>query len=287
MKNKIFSSQHELPKEVTTPYSVLQSDINNYHLFTDNNRIYILKGTSSKQYFESISNFEIQILQHIQDEKFPMKLLKVKNVFGLERIFDISSDLFNTLGGFENSIARQGNFLFTGNASDFKQLKALLFDKMGNGEKLESLGYQNGYDFWIWNNKVNLLNGKSIEIDENGIFNHNQKSFYVPSANKIYINNLSAYQPQKKMKLVNSDIAMSTYLQKMMEVHKEHYITAVLFTISSIFQDIVVNQIGNFPILFLYGAGSSGKDQLAESCQSFFGIPQTAINLEGGASTLK
>lgn len=287
MKNKIFSSQYELPKEVTTPYSVLHSDINNYQLFTDNNRIYILKGTSSKQYFESISNFEIQILQHIQDEKFPMKLLKLKNVFGLQRIFDVSSDLFNTLGGFENSIARQGNFLFTGNSSDFKLLKAFLFDKMGNGEKLESLGYQNGYDFWIWNNKVNLLNGESIEIDENGIFNHNQKSFYVPSANKIYINNLSAYQPQKKMKLVNSDIAMSTYLQKMMEVHKEHSITAVLFTISSVFQDIVVNQIGNFPILFLYGAGSSGKDQLAESCQSFFGIPQTAINLEGGASTLK
>lgn len=287
MKNKIFSNQFELPKEVTIPYSEIESDIINYRLFMANSKIYILKGTSLKPHYESISNFKIQILQHIQDEKSPMKLLKIKNVFGLERIFDISSDLFNTLGGFENSIARQGNFFFNGNTSDFKQLKAFLFDKMGNGEKLESLGYQNGYDFWIWNNKVNLLNGERIEIDENGIFNHNKKSFYVPSANRIYINNQGAYQPQKKMKLVMSDIAMSTYFQKMMEVHKDHSITAVLFTISSIFQDIVVNQIGNFPILFLYGAGSSGKDQLAESCQSFFGIPQTAINLEGGASTLK
>lgn len=287
MKNKIFSNQFELPKEVTIPYSEIESDIINYQLFMANSKIYILKGTSSKQYFESISNFEIQILQHIQDEKFPMKLLKVKNVFGLERIFDISSDLFNTLAGFENSIARQGNFLFTGNASDFKQLKALLFDKMGNGEKLECLGYQPGYDFWIWNNKINLLNGESIEIDENGIFNHNQKSFYVPSANRIYLNNQGAYQPQKKMKLIKSEILMENYLYKMMQVHQEHSITAILFTISSIFQDIIVNHIGNFPILFLYGPGSSGKDQLAESCQSFFGVPQTAINLEGGASTLK
>lgn len=285
--NKTFLNYFHLPEEVTIPCSELIGDIEKYGLFTANHKIYILRGKKGNEYFEAISNFEIQILQHIQDEKHPMKLLKVKNVFGLERIFDIASDLFNTLGSFDNSMARQGNFLFTGSVNDFKLLKAFLFDKMGSGEKIESLGYQIGYNFWIWNNKVNLLNGESIEIDENGIFVHNEKSFYVPSANKIYINNMSAFQPQKKMRLIDSDIPMSIYFQKMMEVHKDYAISGILFTISSIFQDIIVNEIGNFPILFLYGAGSTGKDQLADCCQSFFGIPQTAINLEGGASTLK
>lgn len=286
-QKRSFLTQYDLPKEVKVPFSDLDNDIINYSLFIANSKIYILRGKTGAQYFESISNFEIEILQHIQDEKHPMKLLKVKNVFGLERIFDIESDLFNTLGSFENSIARQGNFLFTGNPSDFKSLKAFLFDKMGNGEKIDILGYQVGYNFWIWNNKVNLLNGESIDIDDNGIFIYDKKSFYVPSANKIYINKITAYPSQKKMKLIDSEIPMSLYLQQMITVHKEFAISGILFTISSIFQDIVVNEIGNFPILFLYGPASTGKDQLAECCQSFFGNPQTVINLEGGASTLK
>lgn len=280
-------NQYELPKEVTIPFSELESDVANYGLFQANNKIYIARGKLGKQYFESISNFQIEILQHIQDEKFPLKLLKIKNVFSLEKIFDMHSDRFNKLGTFEDSIACQGNFLFTGSPSDFKVLKAYLFDKMGNGQKIETLGFQNGFNFWVWNNKVNLMNGQSIEIDENGIFSLNKKSFYVPSANRIYSNNIAAFQPQKKMKIISSDNKLHEYLQKILEVHKSNSISAILFTLSSIFQDIVVKEIGNFPILFLYGAGSTGKDQLIECCQSFFGEPQSAINVESGASTIK
>lgn len=281
----------DFPKGLQVSFEDVESDIKKYKIFMSSNKIYIRRKKEKEDdvsyYFQDISNFEIKILQHIQDEKFPIKLLQIKNVFNLEKIFDIPSDLFNTLGSFENCIARQGNFLFTGSVLDFKMLKAYLFDKMGNGHKIDSLGYQAGFKFWLWNNRVNLLNGNCLEIDENGLFTHNGKSFYVPSANKIYLNNLSAYLPQKKMIVIESKVVMHAYFTKMMEVHKDYSITAILFTISSIFQDIVVNAIGNFPILFLYGPGSSGKDQLADCCQSFFGVPQSAINLEGGASTLK
>lgn len=282
---------NDLPNNITAHFKDIENDIKKYKIFMSDNRIFIRRKKEKQEddsyYYQQISNFEIKILQHIQDEKFPIKLLKIKNVFNVEKIFDIPSDLFNTLASFENSIARQGNYLFMGSALDFKMLKSYLFDKMGNGHKIDSLGYQIGFQFWLWNNKVNLLNGESLTIDENGIFTHNDKSFYVPSANKIYLNNMSAYLPQKKMIAIQSDVSMDIYLQMMMEVHKDYSISAILFTISSLFQDIVVNEIGNFPILFLYGPGSSGKDQLAECCQSFFGIPQSAINLEGGASTLK
>ena len=281
----------DLPKNITAHFKDIESDIRKYKIFMSDNKIFIRrkkeKGDDESYYFQEISNFEIKILQHIQDEKFPIKLLKIKNVFNLEKIFDIPSDLFNTLASFENSIARQGNYLFMGSALDFKMLKAYLLDKMGHGYKIDSLGYQIGFQFWLWNNKVNLLDGSSLVLDENGIFTHGGKSFYVPSANKIYLNNMSAYLSQKKMIAIDSDVSMDKYFQMMMEVHKDYAISAILFTISSLFQDIIVNEIGNFPILFLYGPGSSGKDQLAECCQSFFGIPQSAINLEGGASTLK
>ena len=246
----------DFPDNLDVEFKDVESDIKKYRIFMSNSKIFIRRKKEKEEdvsyYFQEISNFEIKILQHIQDEKFPIKLLKVKNVFNLEKIFDIPSDLFNTLGSFENCIARYGNYLFNGSVADFKMLKAYLFDKMGNGHKIDSLGYQAGFNFWLWNNKVNLLNGQCLEIDENGLFTHNDKSFYVPSANKIYLNNLSAYLPQKRMIAIESEVTIHVYLAKMMEVHKDYSITAILFTISSIFQDIIVNEIGNFPILFLY-----------------------------------
>src|SRR5690625_6816813 len=39
-------------------------------------------------------------------------------------------------------------------------------------------------------------------------------------------------------------------------------------------------------MIFLYGPPSSGKDQLGNACQTFFGVRQTAQNLEGGANSM-
>jgi DNA primase len=73
----------------------------------------------------------------------------------------------------------------------------------------------------------------------------------------------------------------------MKEVHREHAITGILFTVASMFLDIIEDKLGNFPLLFLYGPPSSGKDQLIECCQSFFGIPQTPIHIGNKISTSK
>lgn len=115
--------------------------------------------------------------------------------------------------------------------------------------------------------------------------NHN---YYIPPANKVYANNPFRFSAQKKVVVVKSPVSFSEYASQMRVVHRDHAITALLFTIASMFQDIAVEEAGGgFPLYFLYGPASSGKDQLAYCCQSFFGVPQEAINLEGGVSTIK
>ena len=78
-----------------------------------------------------------------------------------------------------------------------------------------------------------------------------------------------------------------TFCDELIKVHRNHGMIGILFSIASIFQDIVVKEIKGFPIAFFYGPPSSGKDQLANACQSFFGLPQPSINLEGDVSTAK
>ena len=272
----------ELPKSVTTPLSELIDDIRIYGMFQSDNQIWI-----GEEAFYSISNFSIEILQHMNDEKFPKKLLRIKNVFNKEVIFDTNSENLNTLNSFYNTVTGQGNFRFDGDSKHLKLLIRYLMDKMGDGKKIDVLGWQPDGEFFAFNNKAINHAGEEIPIDENGVIVYNNVHYYIPSANKIYRNAVNKYNAQKRFKVIENDTDFNLLLSDIRAVHREHSITALLFAISSLFQDIVVKELESFPLLFLYGPGSSGKDELARIVQSFTGIPQSPINLEGGASTMK
>ncbi|MEI6865504.1 DNA primase [Flavicella sp.] len=285
-KVNLSDAEYTLPDGVSTPFDRLRNDIYKYGVFESDNRMWVKTGTDGDYTFKHVTNCLVQIVQHMSDEEFPMKLLKIRNVYGVEKIFDAPSEAVDTQQRFTSILSGNGNYIYTGDAREFLKLKVYLFDKMGIGRKIEVLGHQ-PEGFWVWNNLVQLYTGEIIVIDGNGLFVYEKVSYYVPSANKIYRKNVFKYDSQKRFRVQQAKVTFKTFGSKAMEVHREHAISGILFAIASLFQDIVVRSLGNFPIIFLYGPGGSGKDQLAEMIQSFVGIPQEAQNIEGGASTLK
>ena len=273
------------PDEVEDPY-LYKNEIIEYGLFQHKNRIYTSAGKEGKEYFMSISNFSIEIVQHMQDEKFPMKLIRICNIYGSEKIFDILSDKINSLPSFKNVVTSFGNYYFSGTPSQHERLLRYLFDRMGTGRKISILGWQTE-GFWAWNNKIVIPQGEDIVLDKTGLFNYQKTCYYIPSANANYENNAFMYGAQKRFKSTATSLAPPEYFRQMYKVHRSHAITAILFGIGAFYQDIIVAGTGFYPLLFLYGPASTGKDNLCEAVQSLMGIPQTAIQLEGGASTIK
>lgn len=273
------------PDEVEDPY-LYKNEIIEYGLFQHQNRIYTSAGKEGKEYFMSISNFSIEIVQHMQDEKFPMKLIRICNIYGSEKIFDILSDKINSLPSFKNVVTSFGNYYFSGTPSQHERLLRYLFDRMGTGRKISILGWQTE-GFWAWNNKIVIPQGEDIVLDKTGLFNYQKTCYYIPSANANYENNAFMYGAQKRFKSTDTSLAPPEYFRQMYKVHRSHAITAILFGIGAFYQDIIVSGTGFYPLLFLYGPASTGKDNLCEAVQSLMGIPQTAIQLEGGASTIK
>lgn len=273
------------PDEVEDPY-LYKNEIIEYGLFQHKNRIYTSAGKEGKEYFMSISNFSIEIVQHMQDEKFPMKLIRICNIYGSEKIFDILSDKINSLPSFKNVVTSFGNYYFSGTPSQHERLLRYLFDRMGTGRKISILGWQTE-GFWAWNNKIVVPQGEDIVLDKTGLFNYQKTCYYIPSANANYENNAFMYGAQKRFKSTATSLAPPEYFRQMYKVHRSHAITAILFGIGAFYQDIIVAGTGFYPLLFLYGPASTGKDNLCEAVQSLMGIPQTAIQLEGGASTIK
>ena len=273
------------PDEVEDPY-LYKNEIIEYGLFQHQNRIYTSAGKEGKEYFMSISNFSIEIVQHMQDEKFPMKLIRICNIYGSEKIFDILSDKINSLPSFKNVVTSFGNYYFSGTPSQHERLLRYLFDRMGTGRKISILGWQTE-GFWAWNNKIVVPQGEDIVLDKTGLFNYQKTCYYIPSANANYENNAFMYGAQKRFKSTATSLDPPEYFRQMYKVHRSHAITAILFGIGAFYQDIIVSGTGFYPLLFLYGPASTGKDNLCEAVQSLMGIPQTAIQLEGGASTIK
>lgn len=279
----------ELPKGVKKSIGELREDILKYGMFIDSNQIFMSIGEISdkKIRFAPISNFMIEILQHMNDEKQAMKLLRIKNIHGDEKIFDTLSENLNAPQAFDNTVTSHGNFRFDGKREHLLKLRTYLFDKMGSGRKIDVLGWQPDGKFWAWNNKITDENGDDIPMSEHGIFIKDNIHYYIPSANIVYKNNKTKFESQKRFRKISNPTSFDVFLMKVIEVHRDHAISAILFAIASIFQDIVVDKLDKFPILFLYGPGSTGKDELAAIVQGFVGVPQTAINLEGNVSTIK
>lgn len=277
---------YRIPKVVKEPLEKLRPIIERYQLFQANDQIWVQNEQGPPYGFTSVSNFSIDVIQHMEHEKSPMKLVRIRNIFGHERVFDMISSDLNTLQAFENAVTNHGNFRWKGGRKEHEILKTYLFDRMGTGRKIDVLGWQ-PEGFWAWNNKVDIPGAGDIMLDENGVFDYQDVSYYVPSANQIYRKNLYKYEAQKKIICKRSQASFQNLCIQIEKVHRTHGILGILFSVASIFQDVVVSNINSFPMLFLYGPASSGKDQLADVCQNFFGNPQTAINLEGGISTAK
>ncbi len=272
---------YQFPKEVEDP-SVYKNEILEYGVFQHANRIYCNTGSA----FYDVSNFSIEIIQHMQDEQFPMKLIRICNVHGVEKIFDVLSEKINTLNSFKNVVTSYGNFSFSGSAAQHERLLRYLFDRMGTGRKIDVLGWQ-AEGFWVWNNKIVIPGLREEAINSEGLFKYQNDSYYIPSANKNFEKNMYKYGAQKKFRSIPAEVSLPQYLKQLYKVHRGHAITGILFGIGSLFQDIVVSCTGFFPILFYFGPASTGKDNICEAIQSFVGQPQTAIQLEGSASTIK
>jgi DNA primase len=287
-------TQAGVPEEYTLPTEVaakaawndIKKDVETYALFMFDNRCYSRRGEGTHYYFKEVANFRIRIIQHMEDERNPMKLAEVENVFGRKRTFDARSEDFTNQDSFNKMVTKYGNFNWQGERTDYQRLITKLYDEMGDGRIIHIMGWQDE-SFFAFCNVIAFTDGTIKEVDQYGCFTINGASYYVPAGNSIHATNPNFLFHQKRVVYQPTPIPFTKFLQQLKLVHREHAMNAILFTISSLFSDIIFEKVSFFPMLFLYGDASSGKDNLIECCQAFFGKSQSALTITGRANTDK
>src|SRR6185369_16156168 len=112
----------------------------------------------------------------------------------------------------------------------------------------------------------------------------NNKNFYIP-----YHPNTDGYLHlnEKRFAYKYSDTSFDKWSSLYCIAFGDAGKVVLLFGIATLFSDHIFNIRGNFPLLFLYGEGGSGKSRVAMYLQHLWGDPQPPLKLSEKANTDK
>jgi hypothetical protein len=251
----------------------VEQDIRRYQCFEHGRCVYVMRNNLAVQ----VSNFTCAIHQHIVDQEHPMKLITIVNVDHQRWTYEVRSEEFLTAMGFRKATTARGNFQWNGTEGDYGKYLSRMMDLMGNGRMILELGWQPEGFFAMANAAIN---GQVVKYDPHGCFQVGNEQFYVPAGNVIYRRDENKHTNAKRMEFVEGP-DFATFSRQLRAVHREHSMTALTFQVATLFSDVIFQRTEGFPLLFLYGAAGSGKDQLIRACQHLCGKPQPEIILSG------
>ena len=255
--------------------SAVESHILKYKVFEHAGKVYGMRGNNAVE----ISNSTVYIHRHVPTKDGAISLVTLKNVEEAEPLtMDVPFDVFTTGLNFTKWLGNQGNFQWWGTDLDFTGYKRMQMDRMKKCTLITELGTQpNG--MFVFNNAC--VDASVVPFDADGCFQLRDRWYYVPSGSSFYKEDPSAYSVQKLVSLSSTELDFHTWNKQMVRVYGEHAYMATAFTLATAFSDHIFKLLKGFPVMFLYGPGGSGKDQLIKSCQSVFGDPQPEIFLTG------
>ncbi|WP_026755064.1 DNA primase [Sediminibacter sp. Hel_I_10] len=252
--------------------------------------------TSSNIFYKG-TNFTVNPLFHIISSKNDGKrILEMKNDIGEVGVVDFTNKEISSFNLFQEKIVDSHNFAFEPavSAYNFKQFRNRLLYSFDKAYEFTTLGQQ-PEGFYAFANGV-VLGDEFREVDEYGIVEVKDQNFqkdkskidlfYSPAFSKVNLGNREdddSYEGVRSFTYINSSITFSKWMDLMYKVYGKKALTGIGFTIAAIFRDIIVDQFGAFPHLFLTGQKQSGKTKFSESLTNVFTPNQKGFDLNSGS----
>ena len=228
------------------------------------------------------SNFILRILFHIQRGKNNKRVIELVNVHHRKVTMDIETKQLTSFQGFKELTEGSGNFTFEGTGIDLQRIKNKLFEEELPSQQIDMLGWNKRGEFFAFANGI--FNSQFHPVDEHGIVTLHKKNYFIPyhpnTEELTSVNEkLFSYKP--------GTVSFSDWAYLYCKAFGDTGKVALLFGIATLFSDHIFAVRRNFPMLFLYGEGGSGKSRVGSYLQYLWGEPQPPLKLSDRANTDK
>jgi hypothetical protein len=232
------------------------------------------------------SNFIMRVLYHINRGKNNKRVIGLRNNRNQSLILEIETKEINSLQTFRSLTEGMGYFVLAPSFkdTDLARIKMKMFGEEKTSTQLEVLGWDNKGFFAFCNGLYHIEAAQFHSVDEYGIVTLNNVHYHIP-----YHPGTDQYQfiNEKKIFFRPSNVNFKAWAALYLRAFGLVGGTVLTFTVATIFSDHIFSKKNNFPMLFLYGEGGSGKGTVCEYAQHLFGFPQPPLKLTERANTDK
>lgn len=278
-RTEYFKAKNALERRDVEKDKGTQDMLKQYGFYIKNRCYYGAGATTSDRPW---SNFIMEPVLHIRDEKNARRIFRVVNEAGVEEIVKFQQSEMVSFTDFKRILESAGNYIWKVTAAELTQLKTYLYNDTPSADEIRQLGWQKRWGFYAWGNGGMDTSGRFVKADKYGIFVMNDRRFYLPGCAADTVANTQGYQIDRKFTyLETNNITLGEYSQMLVTVFGDNAKVALGFLLATLFKDIITHITTAFPILNLFGPKGTGKSQLGHSLTSFFYTDYTAPNLAG------
>jgi DNA primase len=258
------------------PDGVDPADYEKYGFYCYKNEYYF---RTSKGH-EKMSNFKMTPIFHVNSINESKRIFELENRKGARVVVDLDMQEMTSVQAFQRNIEGRGNFLFYGQLSQFAKIKLKLYEETKTCNEIRVLGWQKE-GFWAWSNGIITETGFQ-EVDEYGVVDFNDETYFIPAFSKIYINDKSIFVDERRFKYGSRGVTLNDWSLMFMRVFGNNAMIGIAYWVATLFRDQILRQFQNFPLLNLFGPKGTGKSQMAVSLCYLFGEKQTPFNIHNG-----
>jgi len=258
----------------------LMSDALNFHrvendtnLWAKDNCYYAQKPKKKEWEIVKISNFIIEnpylITSDLSEAK---RLIKIITTTGETDYLSIDTNRMSSLQQFKSMIESQGNYFWFGNDTDLSNFKELVLGRSKVVRRAEILGFDNGSESYAFTNFG--YKNQLIEPNEFSVIDIDNQGLWI---DKDYQKtNVLEYKNTKNVDLQQ----WFNQVEKAYGTEKAFF--GCTYVAMCVLFDVITDEYGHFPLLFIYGRPASGKTEFAKFMRKvFFPNTEKQTSLQG------
>ena len=164
---------------VKLPSSELYDEVDEYGFYEYKNKYFMRRMKKDQVDYVPVSNFTMRVLFLIKSSN-PKRIVEITNVKGKTVTIDFTIDELISLDKFKFKVESQGNFLFSGTASDIMRIKQKLFDEEKASAEVSFAGHHRDGFYTFSNGVYDYKNHHFIPLNEHKMVDLEGNHYFIP-----------------------------------------------------------------------------------------------------------